>query len=723
MSRIKTKFITDNAVTDPKIRQGTATSVIGRSVNSTGNVADIAATADNQILKRVSGVLEWVDESIAGCSGLKNYLCAIVTSQSTTPNTGNGNFELGTTTGWSLGTVGTLTNGVPTGTPTFGSGASGNLSISVVSSGQLAADYSLSYASSAATTQGNMLASDTFYIDTEDQAKVLTWKFYYKAQTNPGNANWSGTSSNSFGVAIYDVTNSSWLSSTANFAMTQSFGVGVATGTCQTNSNTTQLRFVMYNVNATTGAITLYFDDFFVGPQTAPIGPAVTDTQSFTPTGTWTTNTTYTGRWRRVGDHAEIEYNLALSGAPTSANLQLNIPASIGVIDTSKLATVTNNPQLDGAGEIIHPGSSTRYPVVGLYISTSVFQIEYEDVTVFTGVAPVQSNSTVTQTAPFTFGSGDSVSFRVRVPIVGWSSNLQMSSDTDTRAVVAEGTVSGAVNLTVGTSTPTLVPSINIAIDSHGGWNATTRLYTVPVTGWYQVDFSLWYANNSTGRRTAYCVQNGSIVITGSQLQGQSGFETGVNGSGIVQCNAGDTLGLYYNQGSGGTLATAGGVTSNFISIQRISGPAVVAATESVNMKYTNTAGTSIANSGDINIPYATQVFDTHNAYNTSTGIYTCPVSGKYQVSGTVNFASSLYSAGNGLQTTIYKNGSASGAGASVVVAAALTVSIGSSVVSTIGCFAGDTLEIRSSNNRTAGATTLATGASQNHIEITRVGN
>ena len=87
-------------------------------------------------------------------------------------------FENNSTTGWSLGTVGTLTNGIPTGSPTFGSGASGNLSISVVSSGQLAGAYSLSYASSAATTQGNMFASSAYTIDAEDQAKVLTFKFY-----------------------------------------------------------------------------------------------------------------------------------------------------------------------------------------------------------------------------------------------------------------------------------------------------------------------------------------------------------------------------------------------------------------------------------------------------------------------------------------------------------------------------------------------------------------
>lgn len=44
--------ITDNAVTDAKLRQSAGLSVIGRSANSTGNVADITAGTDGHILRR-----------------------------------------------------------------------------------------------------------------------------------------------------------------------------------------------------------------------------------------------------------------------------------------------------------------------------------------------------------------------------------------------------------------------------------------------------------------------------------------------------------------------------------------------------------------------------------------------------------------------------------------------------------------------------------------------
>src|SRR5208282_747168 len=109
------------------------------------------------------------------------------------------------------------------------------------------------------------------------QAKVLTVKFYYTASSGASNCNFSGTSSNSFAWAIYDVTNSSWLTSAGNFNLVQSSGCGYVTGTCQTNATTANIRLVVYNANATSGAATITLDGFYVGPQTAPSGPAMGD--------------------------------------------------------------------------------------------------------------------------------------------------------------------------------------------------------------------------------------------------------------------------------------------------------------------------------------------------------------------------------------------------------------------------------------------------------------
>jgi len=54
--------IAANAVTDAKLRQGAATSVIGRSANSIGNVADIACATDGNVV--------WLSGTTLGCTAL-----------------------------------------------------------------------------------------------------------------------------------------------------------------------------------------------------------------------------------------------------------------------------------------------------------------------------------------------------------------------------------------------------------------------------------------------------------------------------------------------------------------------------------------------------------------------------------------------------------------------------------------------------------------------------
>lgn len=49
---LPTGGLLDNAVTNTKLRDSTALSVIGRSINSTGDPADISAGTDNQVLRR-----------------------------------------------------------------------------------------------------------------------------------------------------------------------------------------------------------------------------------------------------------------------------------------------------------------------------------------------------------------------------------------------------------------------------------------------------------------------------------------------------------------------------------------------------------------------------------------------------------------------------------------------------------------------------------------------
>ncbi len=83
--------IGSNAVTDAKLRQGAATSVIGRSANTTGNVADITASADGQFLRRSSGALGF---AAIGSGDLPAAL--VYNNQGNTYSTGNQDFGAAT---------------------------------------------------------------------------------------------------------------------------------------------------------------------------------------------------------------------------------------------------------------------------------------------------------------------------------------------------------------------------------------------------------------------------------------------------------------------------------------------------------------------------------------------------------------------------------------------------------------------------------------------------
>lgn len=614
--------------------------------NSTAN------NLENQILQANGSLLQ--------NDGSKNYI---------TYN----NFENGLTTGWSLGTTGTLTNGIPTGTPTFGSGASGNLSISTTSSSPISGTYSLLYASSAATTAGNMLATQAYSIDAADQAKVLTGKFYYNVPVNPTNGNFSGTSSNSFGIACWDVTNSSWLPVVGNFAMTQNSGTGIATVTMQTNVTTASVRFVLYNANASAGAITLELDRFYLGPQTAPIGPIVTDWQAFTPTGSWSSNSTYTGFWRRIGDNLQVEWKITLSGAPNAANLTLNLPSGF-TIDATKIDTSTQYSKNLGAGEGFQ--SPNAYLLQALYGSTTSISVAY----VNNGTTATEA--LVSNTLPVTWASGNTIIVSAQMPIAGWSSNVQMSNDTDTRVIAAQVGLTSDQAVSAGAP----IKFDTIIDDNSGSYSTSTGIFTVPVSGYYRVSFfGLTSASASTVQLTKNGVLGGfltsvvSTVVTGSST--------------TIKANAGDALSI-----NSTSAVTYDGNTSpaftTSMSIERLSGPAVIAASETVACNYQLSG--AVASGSAQPIDFSVRNFDTHLAVTTgSSWKFTAPMSGIYQISTT------LASASSGCDCFVYKNGSST----NIIITGISNAAFNSGTI-LVSLNAGEYLDVRFNVNQNTNAST-----------------
>lgn len=585
---------------------------------------------------------------------------------------------------------GTLTKSSGTGDATVAYSAftssvpSGNVTVSATSSSPLSGTSSLSYAWSAATTANNALVSSSFTIDIEDRAKVLTFKFYYQATSGTSNINWSGTSSNSFSVWVYDVQSNTWIQPAGVYGMTQGTGVGICTGTFQTSSTGTSFQIAIVNNAATAGAVTLYIDDISVSPQTAPIGAPQTDWVSYTPTFVgFGTVSNVSVQSRRNGPDLMVRGSItAGTSTATTASMTLGYNGANGNVVASSTTT-------QGIA-----GRAAQNAFAATFFGESVLVTANSGVVQF-GI----QNSTTAETAAANgstlVGTGGIFEFFFSVPIQGWSSNVQMSNDTDTRVISFSGTQSSqAVTANVTNITFTTV------LDRAGAWNGTQ--YVVPVSGDYVVSGN----GTMTASATLFAYKNG-VAIGSFSTAG-----TGVISSGAVLvtgCNAGDLLSLR----SGVTTTIASG----YLGIFRLSGPAVIAATESVNALYTGAPPTGTLTSAFNTATFATRVADSHNAY--SSGTYTVPVSGKYSIASQTA-QNGTYALNKQAITAIAINGTAKYKGLTQA-GGVLTVCYSEVSVNSIPLIAGDLITIQCYNDSTAPS--YVSDATLNWFSIARIGN
>lgn len=541
-------------------------------------------------------------------------------------------FENNATTGWALGTIGTLTNGLPTGSPSFGSGASGNLSLAASASAPIDGAYHMNIVSSAATTQGNMVhSSANVPVPLAYRGKMLTVSVDYSAILNPTNGNFSGTSSNSYGIAMYDVTNLSFIPVTGAFNFVQNSGVGTFSGQFQTSTNTANLRLCLYMVNASSGAITLAVKNFYVGKAQSVVGFAGSDLKdtgvtatslvtgtSANPTfGTTSVNKVYEAR---LGNCARYKYDIRYTSAGTSGTGDLLFALPPGRSFDSNL--VSYYTTVEGTGDWAL-GGCTLGSAAGEFQGSAEFIgfIVPYDATRFR-VGMIQTGgATVTEgfVSAATFapvGTSGSYSFDFVAPIAGWSSNVAQSNESDTRIVAAQITGAAA---TATAGNPIIFPTVTR--DTHAAYNAATGRYTVPISGWHDFRGAFRAAGGTTLSLYAYVDAVQSIFV--GTLDVTSGLATF---AGLLWLNAGQILDI---RPSGGSVA--GMASDASFSINKLSGSAVVMANESVIASYGLTTAQAVATNGVLK--FDTLVKDTHNMYNPATGLFTAPMSDNYEIS------------------------------------------------------------------------------------------
>jgi len=545
--------------------------------------------------------------------------------------------------------------------------------------------------------QGNGV-SNAFTIDNSDKGKVLQITFPYEVV--------SGTYATSdLSVWIYDVTNSILIqpapSSIESTTVQQSWR-----GTFQAASNSTSYRLCIHVGSTSASAYTMALSDVRVSPQIITQGTPVTDWQSYTPTyvGLGTVSASI-AKYRRVGDSLEVMFTVT-SGTNSGSPVSISLPSGLSM----DITRAVNNSVVGALTASKTPWSGNILVATGS--PTTVAIISQQADNYFNGtLGTAWANNTV-------FGGS------FLVPITGWSSQVQMSSETDTRVVAM--TTGRAATQSIPDSTGTLVAFDAAISDTHGAWNTGTSLYTIPVPGWYRITTQVSFAASSTNGREVRLRVNGSNIRTLAYIfDPTASAGTFLNGATEYLFNAGDTVGIQVFQNSGGALNVGGSVVDNYFSISRISGPSQIAASETVAMDATlgGSNQTGIAtNNSFVKVAFSSAVFDTTGSFSSANSRFTAPVSGKYRISSAVLLASANVLASDyGLY--LYKNGaSARLFGYRTSAATTINAFNGST---TLQLNAGDYVEIflYGLGNNSASTLTISGTTANTYFNVERVGN
>jgi hypothetical protein len=664
--------------------------------SATNVLSKLPAGSANQVVKMSNGLPAWSSVNLSGI----NYLSA------------NPDFEVDTT-GYTV-----TKNTSAAAAPDSGfSSSSTNITITRTTSTPLRGSGSGLITKDAANRQGEQVYY-AFTIDAADQGKLLDLTMDYTV----GSGIYADGDIRAY---FYDVTNAVFIEPTGRDIKSTTSGIyQTHKATFQTSSNSTSYRLLFHVASTSASAYTLKIDNLRVGPQSTVQGVFVSDWQSFTMTfdavttaptkGTVATDTCY---WRRVGDTLELQlrYQQTSAGAAGSGAYLIPLPNGL-TIDTSKIGTPNSSYVIPtvGAGRIV--GATGDYTVtMAVYSTTRLYPILDN--------AAANASSWSSSTNPL---SNTSISFSafVRVPIVGWSSGVTYASDGGDGRVVAfrsktSGVPSGTIGGNSGTSTNILYNSSSF--DTHAAYAAGTGIYTVPVAGYYRVHAGIFMsATQAAGNYIdMYIMKNGSSELYEEYKVQSTQSAHYVTVSGIVSCNAGDTLAIRGCTNGTSPVYQSDG-TANQFSIEKIQGPSAIASAETVAWYGWNTAGTSIGTSATL-IPFTT-VNDSHGGW--STNQYTVPVSGRYRISAALFFASASWTADTAYTLAARVDGTYVTLNQGKVQRTA-TQEVPMLVIShTVRLLAGQVITFVAVQAETAGGRTLnTTAATYNIAAIERVGN
>ena len=464
-----------------------------------------------------------------------------------------------------------------------------------------------------------------------------------------GTLNFSGAlGSQTLMIYIYDATagGANWIQPAGYLGMNQSSGPGRVSCTFQSSVVSGQKYRVAVIASQSVGsACSLEFDNFTCARVTAPIGQLRNPAGTIIATGSLTPPNGYLycdGSAISRSDYSELFSAIGTTYGTGNGTTTFNIPdlrgifargagsQTIGSITYSATIGTKQNDQMQGH---THTPNATQQASNG---TGGVFNFP-GTVNNGAGVTFSGPSNDGTNGNPRTGGETRPANQSVAYHICFSSGSVQLSNDTDTRVVAFSAFDGAGVN---ATNTTVLLPLGNTDVDTHASRSSNT--YIVPVSGFYRVvakSTTRFNAINTSFNHALFVYKN-AVVQNG----GDYGNADGANSANIefffmsinhiFRFNAGDVIDIRYFTNYNGVATTY----LKYVSFERLSGPSVIAATETVAEVWTNQAGTALGATGvAVALPFATKVISTHGAWNGS-NTFTAPVSGLYQITASVGF-------------------------------------------------------------------------------------
>lgn len=605
----------------------------------------------------------------------------------------NGHAEINTT-GWA-----TYADAAQS-TPVDGTGGTANITWTRVTTTPLAGAGSFAFTKDTSNRLGQGVSYE-FTVEPAYRARVCNIQFDYIFTASNGTFD---TSNSNLTVYIYDVTNSQLIQpSTYTFSSNSQSIPTQFQSSFQTSATGSTYRLIFHVATAATVGYTIKFDNVQVTPTEYAYGTPVTDWQSYTPTvsNLGTGSSTNTGRWRRIGDSAQIEFNIqkdASAGSGTGT-VTISLPSGL-VVDTSKFSASSFN----GHVGTLYTNDSTQ--------AASNNAVQY--VNSVSGIVLLYGTISL---QGLNMSANNTWRGVITLPILGWSSSVQVSDGYNSRALIA--TAGRSASQTVSTNAETKIDINAYDVDTATMVDLTNKRINILSSGWYSLS-----ANIVAGSVTSSETVIGRIKLSGTTINANVGI-TSTNGfcyipisAKSVYCTAGQYVEFFVDSDLDTSYTVGGSTATTWLCVEKSQAPTTIAANDTVAMSYQNTAGTSLTNGATI--PFATKVFDTHGAWiNNNT--FKVPISGIYKFQIQNYYASASFAATT--KSTVLKiNGSTSRYLGLSQPSAAYTGILGITGSVSLQLNAGDEVTFTSGHNEGT-ARNLDTTSGTNFICIERVGN